>query len=275
MTNYLDERVVIVTGAASGFGRLVCQGAAALGARVVAVDVDGAGLAGLANELGAGAIAHEADVTDAVAMRAAATAAVKAFGTIDVIVNNAGVMPLAFFADHERALDAWSRAIDINVKGILNGVAAVYDHMIAQGRGHVINISSTYSNIATEGSGVYSATKQAVNAISDSLRVEAQGKLKVTVVRPTGVMQTNLGRSMVNPAAIVGAWGHKAATAAESMGKVMADPPDPALTDPDRTTYAWLGAQYIADAIVWVMNQPWGVCVSDITVRATGESFVM
>lgn len=137
------------------------------------------------------------DVTDLAQFKAAAQAAIDQFGAIDVLVNNAGVMPLAYFADHESAWQRWHQAIDINIKGVVNGIAAVYDQMIAQGRGHVVNISSIYGNGGIAGAGVYSATKMAV-AMSDALRVETQGRIKVTTVKPTGVLGTNLGSGIVN-----------------------------------------------------------------------------
>ena len=100
------------------------------------------------------------------------------------MVNNAGVMPLAFYADHADAGAAWERCIDINIKGVLNGIVAVYDQMIAQGRGHIVNLSSIYGNFPVAGAGVYGASKAAVNFLSEALRVEAQGRIKVTVVKP-------------------------------------------------------------------------------------------
>ena len=118
-------------------------------------------------------------------------------------------MPLADFADHERAWEKWHKAIDINIKGVVNGIAAVYDQMIAQGRGHVVNISSIYGNAGVEGAGVYSATKAAVTALSDSLRVEAAGKIKVTTIKPTGVLGTNLASTVVNEMAIMGLVGRE------------------------------------------------------------------
>lgn len=175
----------MVTGAGGGFGRLVCQMAARRGARVVAVDIDTSSaqetVQGILDE-GGQAIAVTADVAAAAEMRDAAAAAVDRFGAIDVLVNNAGIMPLAFVSDHEAALEAWDRAIDINFKGVVNGIAAVHDQMIGQGRGHIVNISSIDGNRGVAGSGVYSATKAAVVTLSDALRVEAAGKIKVTVV---------------------------------------------------------------------------------------------
>ncbi|MCB1287556.1 MAG: SDR family NAD(P)-dependent oxidoreductase, partial [Mycobacterium sp.] len=158
MSPYLDGKVVIVTGAGSGFGRLIAQKCAAGGARVVGVDVDAERLeevvAGI-RQSGGEALARVADVTDLEQLRVVAADAVETFGAIDVLVNNAGVMPLSYFADHERAWQRWHRAIDINIKGVVNGIAAVYDQMIAQGRGQVVNISSIYGNGGIEGAGVY------------------------------------------------------------------------------------------------------------------------
>jgi NADP-dependent 3-hydroxy acid dehydrogenase YdfG len=167
---YVKEKVIIVTGAASGFGKLISEKCAAGGAKVLGVDVSVEGLNEVFEGIRAAGFegtAHVADVTDMAQVQAAGQHAVDAYGRIDVIVNNAGVMPLAFFADHERAWQKWHKAIDINIKGVVNGISAVYDTMIKQGRGQVVNISSIYGNAGTEGSGVYSATKAAVDVLSD------------------------------------------------------------------------------------------------------------
>jgi len=276
--NHLEDKVVVVTGAGSGFGRLVSEQACGLGAKVVGADVDAEQLATVFEALNSGGhdAAHvAADVTDMEQMKALAAFAVDAFGRIDVMVNNAGVMPLSFYADHEQAWKAWHAAIDVNVKGVLNGIAAVYDQMIAQGRGHVVNISSIYSNFATAGAGVYTATKSAVNALSESLRVESQGKIKVSVVRPTGVPKTGLGASVVNPAAVVGIFGQHASTAMDNMMKYITGELPPELTDADSPRLWSLEPEHIADNIIHVMNQPWGISISDITIRATGEDYVL
>ncbi len=91
------------------------------------------------------------------------------------MINNAGIMPLAFLADHADAAEAWSRCIDINIKGVLNGMIAVHDQMMSQGRGHIVNISSIYGNGPVAGAAVYGATKAAVNTMSEAFRVETQG----------------------------------------------------------------------------------------------------
>ena len=268
---HLDGRVVAVTGAAGGFGRLIGLGAAARGARVVAIDVDATGIdelvAGIDDD-GNQAMAVTTDVTDLDQMKAAVAAAVERFGALDVIVNNAGIMPLAFFADHEVASDAWSRCIDINIKGVLNGMIAAHDQMLAQGRGHVVNISSIYGNAPVVGAAVYGASKAAVNVLSESFRVETQGRIKVTIVKPTGVPGTGLGAGVINREAAVGILGQNW----DDYLAVRASEPD---LDPDSIGYAVLGPEHIADAVLHAIDQPWGVSVGDITIRAAGDRFIL
>jgi NADP-dependent 3-hydroxy acid dehydrogenase YdfG len=274
---YTKDKVIIVTGAGSGFGQLISEKCAAGGAKVVGVDVNAESLKDVFEHIRAAgfeASAHVADVTDMAQMKAAAQHALDTFGAIDVLVNNAGVMPLAFFADHERAWEKWHKAIDINIKGVVNGISAVYDQMIAQGRGHVVNISSIYGNGGIEGSGVYSATKAAVTTISDSLRVEAQGKIKVTTIKPTGVFGTNLASWVVNENAIVGLVGQKALQFAENLGNLQNGTLRPEQMDVDCVQYWLITPDDLADAVVHVIDQPWGISLSDVTVRASGENYV-
>lgn len=277
MAQYLAGKVIIVTGAGSGFGRLIAQKCAAGGAQVVGVDINGDNLdevlSGITAAGGQG-VAQVADVTDMAQLKAAAALAVETFGAIDVLVNNAGVMPLAYFADHERAWQKWHQAIDINIKGVVNGISAVYDQMTAQGRGQVVNISSIYGNGGIEGAGVYSATKAAVTALSDALRVEAQGRIKVTTVKPTGVFGTNLASGIVNEAAIMGLAGQKGPQFTENLGNFMAGSLRPEQTDVDSVQYWLITPDDLADAVVHVIDQPWGISLSDVTVRASGENYI-
>lgn len=275
--SHLADKVIVVTGAASGFGRLICQKCAAGGAKVVAVDVNAEGLDELVATIraaGGQAIAEVVDVTDLPAFAAAARTVVDAYGGIDVLVNNAGVMPLAYFADHERAWQRWHQAIDINIKGVVNGIAAVYDQMIAQGRGHVVNISSIYGNGGIAGAGVYSATKVAVAALSDALRVETQGRIKVTCVKPTGVFGTNLAAGIVNEAAIMDLSGQHGGRFAENIGNFATGALRPEQTDVDSVQYWLITPDDLTDAVVHVIDQTWGITISDITVRASGEDYV-
>jgi NADP-dependent 3-hydroxy acid dehydrogenase YdfG len=276
--SHVRDRVIVITGAGSGFGRSMAAMTARLGAKVIAADIDEASAAATVHEIlsaGGEAASFAVDVTKKDEMDRLAAFAVERFGSLDVLVNNAGVMPLAFFADHAEAWEAWDRAIDINLKGVVYGIAAVYDQMIRQGRGHIVNISSIYGNTGTAGSAVYSATKAAVRVLSDSLRLEAQGKIKVTVVRPTGVIGTGLGGSVVNPAAIVGIVGQNADTYGERVQQFFSGTLAPELTDVDDVRYWAITPDDVVTQVVYAIDQPWGVTINDITVRATGEDFVL
>ncbi|ORV47057.1 short-chain dehydrogenase [Mycolicibacter engbaekii] len=277
MSQYLQDKVVVVTGAGGGFGKLIAEKCAAAGARVVGLDIGAEALAEVFDgirQAGLTGSYQVADVTDIEQMKAAVQHAVQTFGAVDVIVNNAGVMPLAYFADHEKAWQRWHRAIDINVKGVVNGISAVYDQMIAQGRGHVVNISSIYGNAGVAGAGVYSATKAAVTALSDSLRIEAKGKIKVTTVKPTGVMGTNLGHGMVNGSAIMEMVGARRESYQQSVAAYTTGTLAPEQTDIDSVQYWLITPEDLAEAVVHVIDQPWGISISDITVRASGEDYI-
>jgi NADP-dependent 3-hydroxy acid dehydrogenase YdfG len=278
VVDYVTGKSIVITGAGSGFGRLVAEKAAARGALITCADINltaAEAVASAIRESGGEAQAVLADVRDMPQIRALAAAAVAAYGRIDVMINNAGIMPLAFFSDHEAAYDAWDRCIDINIKGVMNGMVAVYDQMIAQGQGQIINLSSIYGNHPTIGGGVYGATKSAVNFLSESLRIEARGKIKVTVVKPTGVLTTGLGETVINPAAGIGSVGFNMAEFGAMAAQQAEGTLDPSLTDADKIAYISLGAGYIADAILHAIDQPWGVSVGDITVRAAGDHFVI
>jgi NADP-dependent 3-hydroxy acid dehydrogenase YdfG len=278
MTDHIAGKSIIVTGAAGGFGRRVSEKAAARGARVTCADVQQEALeeaVAAIRATGGDARAVRADVTDMGEMRALARAAVDAFGGIDVMINNAGVMPLAFHADHETALEASHRCIDVNFKGVVNGIAAVHDQMLAQGRGHVINLSSIYGNAPVAGAGVYGATKAAVNFLSESLRVESRGKIKVTTVRPTGVPGTGLGAGIVNPDAIVGILAQNAAEFGALVARLEAGDVPADLFDAEQIGYAMLDPDYIAEQLIHVIDQPWGVSLGDITIRAAGDHYVL
>ncbi|HIG69955.1 MAG: SDR family oxidoreductase [Myxococcales bacterium] len=278
MTNHIDQKVIIITGGASGFGRLVAQKTAALGAKVMVADVNQDGLTETCSLIKAeGGIVESlvADVTDRSQMSALADRTVESHGAIDVMVNNAGVMPLALYEDHVDAAEAWDRCIDINLKGVLHGIICVHDQMIRQGRGHIVNLSSVYGNHPVAGAAVYGATKAAVNVLSESLRQESQGRIKVTTIRPTGVPGTGLADGIVNPAALQGVLGAGVDKFMATIGRVFSDDPPPELIDPDRIEYFALSPELLADQIVFAIDQPWGVSISDLTVRASGDGYMI
>jgi len=280
MTDHVRGKVVVVTGAASGFGRLVAEMLGKRGALVVVADIDApraeAVAAGI-RSAGGEAVHRRTDVTDRSDTMELAAFTVQTFSAIDVLVNNAGTMPLAFFSDHEAAAAAWDRCIDVNLKGVLHGIIAVYDQMIAQGKGQIIDISSIYGNVPVVGSAVYSATKAAVNVLSESLRAESQGRIKVTIVRPTGVPGTGLGESIVNGNALVGLVGQNLdlfRTRAATVFGTATNEEKSVFTDPEKITYWAISPEELASQIVYVIDQPWGVSISDITVRASGEQYL-
>lgn len=276
--SYIEGKVIVVTGAANGFGKLVAEKATARGAKVVAADINAAALESLVAEVRGNngqIVSAKTDVTNAQEMNDLANVAISEFGQIDVLVNNAGVMPLAFFADHKAARDAWDRCIDINFKGVLHGISAVHDQMISQGRGHIINLSSIYGNFPVAGGGVYGATKAAVDFLSESLRQESLGKIKVTNIKPTGVPATGLGSGVVNPAAVAGILGANAPAYLQRFAEAEAGTLPPELTDADNIQYYALDPNYLADQIIYAIDQPWGVVISEITVRAAGDAYVI
>ncbi|MFK7732848.1 MAG: SDR family oxidoreductase [Pseudomonadales bacterium] len=278
MNTHLQNKSIIITGAGGGFGGLVSQKAAALGANVTCADISldaaEAVAAGIRDQ-GGQAQAVMADVTNEEHMHSLASKAVDAYGSIDVMINNAGVMPLAFISDHKDALQPWHHCIDVNFKGVVNGTVAVHDQMMRQGRGHVVNLSSIYGNHPVVGSAVYGATKAAVNYFSESLRVEARGKIKVTIVKPTAVLATGLAAGVVNPEACLGAVGQNIGEFGGLIQQYIEGNAAGAAVDHNDIEYAIMNAEPIADAIIHAIDQPWGVSIGDITVRASGDHYVI
>jgi NADP-dependent 3-hydroxy acid dehydrogenase YdfG len=276
--DHIQDKVILITGAGGGFGRLVAEKTAARGARIVACDIDEAGLETTVDAvLGAGGEieAVRADVSRLADMKQVAQAAVARFGAIDVMVNNAGVMPLAFYADHAIAAEAWTRCIDVNFKGVLNGIIAVHDQMIDQGRGHIVNLSSIYGNYPVSGAAVYGATKAAVNFLSEALRQESRGRIKVTTIRPTGVPGTGLGAGVLNPVAVGGILGAGMDDFMQTFARIVSGEAPAELTDPEAIAYFSLAPEILADQIVFAIDQPWGVSISDLTVRASGDGYTI
>jgi NADP-dependent 3-hydroxy acid dehydrogenase YdfG len=275
MKNYVEGKVVIVTGAGSGFGRLISEKGAAMGAKVVCSDINkesAAAVAGGLNAKGFDAASIKSDVAIKEEVDAMVKFAIGKYGRVDVLVNNAGTMPLAFFSDHKDAWKAWDKCIDVNLRGVIYCMSAVYDQMIEQGQGHIINISSIYGNNPVVGAAVYQATKVACRYVADTLRQEAKGKIKVSVVRPTGVPGTGLGETVINPEALVGLLGQNAGEYSEVMQEISNHPE---MTDREKITYYALDPETIADNVIYIINQPWGVNIGDITIRASGEPFIL
>lgn len=273
--NYVEGKVIIITGASSGFGKLTAKRAAEMGGKIVLAARSEEKLKETVAEIKAAGGEASYIVTD-VAKKddvfAMAKFAVDTYGRIDVLVNNAGTMPLAFFSEHEQALDKWEQCIDISIKGTIFGISAVYDQMIKQGQGQVINVSSIYANFPVAGAGVYQVAKMGVQYLAESLRSECQGKIKVTTIKPTGFMKTNLSSSVVDQMAMMPA---VAGTLEILSNWVEEAPLRPDFHDINSMTYNDPDPQVLADNIIYAINQPWGVSIGDLTVRASGESFVI
>lgn len=194
----LNGKVVLITGASSGIGEATARTLAEAGATVVLGARRTERLEKLVQEIeaaGGKALAKALDVTDQAEVAAFAEEARVRFGRIDVIVNNAGVMPLSPMAALK--VDEWDRMVDVNIKGTLYGIAAVLPVMNEQGFGHVINIASTGGHVVSPTAAVYCATKFAVRAISEGLRQE-NDKIRVTVISP-GVTESELADSISDP----------------------------------------------------------------------------
>jgi NADP-dependent 3-hydroxy acid dehydrogenase YdfG len=200
MGNNIAGKVVVITGASSGLGEATARHLARLGARVAlgARRVDR--LEALAVEItrgGGQALALATDVTRVGDVKALVDAAVETYGRVDVIINNAGLMP---HSPLERLrIEDWDRMIDVNIKGVLYGIAAVLPHMQRQKSGHVINVSSVAGHKVTPAGAVYSATKHAVRALSEGLRQETKAyNIRTTVISP-GAVATELPNTISEP----------------------------------------------------------------------------
>jgi NADP-dependent 3-hydroxy acid dehydrogenase YdfG len=203
MGNSMEGKVVVITGASSGLGaataRLLSEQGAllALGAR--RKDRIDALADELSSELGK-TIAVQMDVTQRDQVKNLVDTAVREYGRIDVMINNAGLMPQSLLESLK--VDDWDRMIDVNIKGVLYGIAAALPYMKEQKAGHIINVSSVAGHKVGPGGAVYSATKHAVRALSEGLRQEVKPyNIRTTVISP-GVVATELPDSVTDPAVI-------------------------------------------------------------------------
>lgn len=195
MSNNIAGKVVVITGASSGLGAASARHLAAEGAKLVLGARRLDRLQALAGELGLPAAAAVAtDVTDATQVKHLVDTAVAVHGRLDVILNNAGLMP---HSPLERGkIDDWDRMIDVNLKGVLYGIAAALPHMTAQKSGHIINVSSVAGHKVRPGSAVYAATKAAVRMLSEGLRQEVKPyNIRTTIISP-GAVRSELPQSV-------------------------------------------------------------------------------
>lgn len=239
----VENKVVLITGASSGIGEATARVLAKNGAIVVLGARRTDRLKSIVRDIqqaGGQAAYHELDVVNAEQVNAFVTFAKDTFGRVDVMFNNAGIMPLSPM----RALktDEWNNIIDINIKGVLNGIAAVLPIMDQQGSGHIINTASTGAQAVAGSCAVYCASKYAVRAISEGLRQESNN-LRVTVLSP-GVTTTELGHDITDEAAA-------------------------GLVKQLRTMS--LNVEAVADAVLYAISQPDNVDINELVIRSVSS----
>ena len=242
MTDNIQGKVVVITGASSGLGEATVRLLAAKGAKLVIGARRLDRLQALAAELGLGQdAAVETDVSDFGQVKHLVDHAVATHGRIDVILNNAGLMPHSLL---ERGkIEDWDRMIDVNLKGTLYGIGAALPHMTRQKSGHIINVSSVAGHKVRQSTAVYAATKTAVRVISEGLRMEmVPHNVRVTVISP-GAVQSELADSITEP------------EIAQNMHRFYEANAIPASS--------------FADMVAFAMSQPEAVAVNEILFRPT------
>lgn len=243
----ISGKVIVITGASSGLGAATARHLAALGATLVLAARRMERLEALANECvaaGGKALAVRVDVTQRDDVKAMINVAIAEFGRVDVLINNAGVMSIAPMTMTK--VDEWERMIDINVKGLLYGVAAVLPVFEKQNSGHLINISSVAGiKVFSPGGTVYSGTKFAVRAISEGLRHEVGAHIRTTTISP-GVVDSELK---------FGSSDDKSSQFLQKFYKQA------------------IPAVSVARAIAYAIEQPVDVDINEIVLRPTQQDF--
>jgi NADP-dependent 3-hydroxy acid dehydrogenase YdfG len=242
----IKDKVVVITGASSGLGEAAARHLAKEGAKLVLGARRLGRLETLARALSLGKDAVvQTDVTHVEQVRHLVDQAVKLHGRIDVILNNAGIMPQSLFENLK--VDEWDRMIDVNIKGVLYGIAAALPHMKAQKSGHIINVSSVAGHKVGPGSGVYSATKHAVRALSEGLRQEVKPyNIRTTVISP-GAVATELPDTITDSAV-----GARVRGLYDSIA---------------------IPADSFARTVIFAMSQPDDVDINEILFRPTQQEY--
>ncbi|MND70318.1 putative oxidoreductase [compost metagenome] len=246
--NYLQNKTAIITGASSGLGAASARALSAKGVRVVAAALDQEGLDAIVSELkanGGEAVGRVSDVTNLDDIKALAQFAQDSFGSVDILINNAGLMLFSTWVD--LAVDDWEKMINVNIKGYLNGVAAVLPFMLKQKSGQILNMDSVAGHQVGPSAGVYSATKFFVQAMTESMRKElgVHHGIRVNTVSP-GVTNTGWADKVTDPA------GRKAA---QELNKIAIAPDD------------------IGKAVVYALDQPANVTVNEVIISPTRQDW--
>ncbi|MDX1366833.1 SDR family oxidoreductase [Pseudomonas sp.] len=247
MSNNIAGKVIVITGASSGLGETTARHLAALGASLVLGARRQENLDRIVSEItaaGGKAVAFATDVTVASDVNALVQGALDTFGRIDVLVNNAGLMAIAPMA--QGRTDEWDRMIDINIKGVLYGIAAALPHMQKQESGHIINIASVAGiKVFAPGGTVYSGTKYAVRAITEGLRMEVGAKIRTTIISP-GAVDSEL----------------KHGSSDEASSQAVKDFYQQAIP-----------SDSVARAIAYAIEQPAEVEINEVVLRPTVQDF--
>jgi len=243
----IQDKIVVITGASSGIGYSTAKALAKKGAKIVAGARRLDRLEALQKEItndGGEITICETDVTKKLDCDNLVKQAIEKYGTVDVLVNNAGLMPLSFVKSLK--IDEWDRMVDVNIKGVLYCTAAVVPTMVEKKSGHIINISSVAGRIVFPAGSVYCATKHAVTAFSEGLRQElsVRKNIRVTSIEP-GVVQTELTNTITEEALQAFVDKHK-----EMEG---------------------LQAENISDAIIFAIDAPNHMNVNEILIRPTAQ----
>jgi NADP-dependent 3-hydroxy acid dehydrogenase YdfG len=236
--------VAVITGASSGIGEATARALAADGHRLALLARRADRIQALADELGDGAIAIEADVTERDSIVAAAQRVQRELGAADVLVNNAGVMLLAPFSSDQRA--EHRRMVETNLLGAMTATEVFLDQLRSGSGGDLVNLSSVAGRTARPGNAVYAATKWGMNGWSESLRQELQPDVRVMVIEP-GAVATELTDHITHA---------DAKQAAEEMYERLA-----------------ITAQDIAEVIAFAVNRPRRMTLNEILIRPTGQAF--
>ena len=247
MSNNIKEKVIVITGASSGLGEAAARHLSEQGAYVVLGARRADRIQALADELNkkGKALSVTTDVTKVEQVKALVDAAVKAYGRIDVLINNAGLMPQSPL--DRLKIDEWDQMIDVNIKGVLYGIAAALPSMKEQKSGHIINVSSVAGHKVRAGGAVYSATKHAVRVISEGLREEVKPyNLRTTIISP-GAVDTELPNTISE------------ADIAENMKQFYKDLAIP--------------ADSFARMVAFAISQPDDVDINEILYRPTRQAY--
>lgn len=246
--NHLQEKTAVITGASSGIGAATALELARHGVNIVAAALDQDGLDRLVKSIkaeGGEAVGLVTDVTRLEDTQALAKYTTETFGSVDILINNAGLMLFSSWSDV--VWEDWNKMVDVNIKGYLNAIAAVLPGMLEKKDGQILNMASVAGHQVDAGAGVYSATKFFVHAMTESMRKDlgVNKGIRVNTISP-GVTNTGWADKVSDPE------GRKIA---QELTKIAISPQD------------------VASAVVYALNQPQNVTVNDLIISPTRQNW--